>query len=416
MQPPKQHSRINLAELKAQIVRKLGLEGSERYFYHLNKFLNLKISKVEFNKLCVRILGRDNIPLHNQFLHSILKNVFTATSPPPIHENDTLKSLTSVGSKEALNDGYQQNGSHSTAVQSQQGLSNGDILPLSPRKARTTSRERRAGDHRSALGANGKTKFSSQQQAAKDSSDVNVILENGLSHPPEAQGLLPQHQGLMQPVENVQEASVHHPLKSAAINDGPVSVHSKDRIELSIRDGKDVHPRSRLQAPFGVPFCPVSVGGARRGLPVASSSKCVSAFNSGVLLDSVTLKERMEQIAAAHGLEGVSMDCANLLNNGLDVYLKGLISSCIGLVAARSGHEPMRNKKALPVKLVNGVRPGHLYQMQNNGRPLDVTPEHRPHCPISLQDFRVAMELNPQQLGEDWPLLLERICTQAFEE
>jgi hypothetical protein len=26
------------------------------------------------------------------------------------------------------------------------------------------------------------------------------------------------------------------------------------------------------------------------------------------------------------------------------------------------------------------------------------------------------MELNPQQLGEDWPLLLEKICTRPSEE
>ncbi|THG07917.1 hypothetical protein TEA_021089 [Camellia sinensis var. sinensis] len=32
--------------------------------------------------------------------------------------------------------------------------------------------------------------------------------------------------------------------------------------------------------------------------------------------------------------------------------------------------------------------------------------------PISLLDFKVAMELNPQQLGEDWPLLLEKISNE----
>lgn len=423
MHPPQQHSRINLAELKAQIVRKLGPEGSKQYFYYLNRLLSLKISKVEFNKLCVRILGRENIPLHNQFIRSILKNACSAKVPPPSHDIDIVKSITAVGSKETPNDGYLQNGSHSAAAQASnlQGLPNGDMLPLSPRKARTGSRDRRAGDRRSALGPNGKTNFSSPQIVIKDSGDFSVILENGISHPPDLQGSVQHHQGLMQQVENVQEASALHPVKLSATKgpqDGLVSLHSKDQNEASDRGAaKEMHARSQLQAPLGVPLLPVSVGGARRALPIASSSKFVSTLNSGVLLDNINLRERMEQIAAAQGLEGVSTDCANLLNNGLDVYLKGLISSCVNLVAARSGHEPKTNKKhQSPMKLVNGVRPGHLYQMQNSGRPLEVVPEHRPHCPISLQDFRVAMELNPQQLGEDWPLLLERICTHAFEE
>jgi hypothetical protein len=33
-----------------------------------------------------------------------------------------------------------------------------------------------------------------------------------------------------------------------------------------------------------------------------------------------------------------------------------------------------------------------------------------------MLDFKVAMELNPQQLGEDWPLLLEKICMHSFED
>lgn len=423
MQPPHQHSRINIAELKAQIVRRLGPEGSKQYFYYLNRLISLKLSRAEFNKVCLRILGRENIPLHNQLIRSILKNACTAKVPPPSHDKDVLQAVNAVGFKENPSDGYQQNGTHTLAAQASnpQGLSNGDMLPLSPRKARTAYRDRRAGDRRSALGLNGKTNFASLQLAGKESSDYTLIMENGVSNQPDIQGPVQHHQGLMQLAENEREASTHLPAKPSAIKgspDGPVSVHSKNQTEAALKEeGKKVYARSQLQAPLGVPFCPVSVGGARRAMPMASSSKCVSTFNSGVLLDSATLRERMEQIAVSQGLEGVSIDCANLLNNGLDAYLKGLISSCVELVAARSGHEPIRNKKQQAyMKLLNGVRPGHLYQIQNSGRPLEVMTEHRPRCPVSLQDFRVAMELNPKQLGEDWPLLLEKICTHAYEE
>ena len=67
------------------------------------------------------------------------------------------------------------------------------------------------------------------------------------------------------------------------------------------------------------------------------------------------------------------------------------------------------------MKLINGVKPGHQFLMQHSGKTMEVQ-EQRSQSPISLQDFRVAMELNPQKLGEDWPMLLEKICTHAFEE
>ncbi|MCD7446052.1 hypothetical protein HAX54_031535 [Datura stramonium] len=416
MQPPHQHSRINLAELKAQILRKLGTERSKHYFYYLNRLLSLKISKIEFNKLCLRILGRENIPLHNQFIRSILRNACSAKVPPPTHETDVLKPATAVGSNDPPNEAYEQNGSHvsSSQASSQPGLSNGDILPLSPRKVRTGFR--RTGDRRSALGQNGKTSFTFQQQTATESSFG--VMENGDINPPDARRALQHYQGLLQQTDDEREVSGQETARFSVIKgsqEGPVSVYNKDQVRY---DGKEMHARSQLQAPLGIPFCAVSVGGARKALPLATNSKCVTSSSCGALLDSVSLRERMEQIAAEQGLEGVAIDCANLLNNGLDSYLRGLIRSCVQLVGARSGHEPIKNntkKQQTHKKLVNGLRPG-LHSQISSGRPSEVTQEHAPNNLISLQDFRVAMELNSRQLGEDWPLLLEKICTRAFEE
>ncbi|CAK9134222.1 unnamed protein product [Ilex paraguariensis] len=428
MQPPNQYSRVNLTELKAQIVRRLGPEVSKQYFYYLNRLLSLKLTKVEFNKLCLRIVGRENIPLHNQFICSILRNACTAKFPPlSSRDEGVLKPTGEVGNKEPPSDRLKQNGFHPAISHASNppAFSNGDIVPLSPRKARTVIRDRRYGDRdrRSSLGTNDKTNFSSQRLLATHSSDFNVILENGDSTLTDTQGPVQHHQGLTQQADNEGGVSGHQPAKVSVIKrspGGPVYVHNKDHTELLVReDGKEVSARSLLSAPLGVPLCPVSVGGARRALPLESSSKCVGSFSSGGLLDTVTLRERMEQIAATHGLEGVSMDSANLLNNGLDAYLKGLIRSCIELTGARAGHEPSKNsihKHQAHLQLVNGVRPGHHYQIQSSNRPLEVMQEVRPHCPISLLDFRVAMELNPQQLGEDWPLLLEKICIHAFQE
>ncbi|XP_070047880.1 uncharacterized protein [Nicotiana tomentosiformis] len=413
MQPPHQHSRINLAELKAQIVRKLGSDRSKQYFYSLNRLLSLKISKVEFSKICLRIFGRENILLHNQFIRSILKNACSAKVPPSSHEDEFLKPGATLGNNEASNDVYEQNGSRVSLRQSssQPGLSNGDILPLSPRKARTGFCDRRAGDGRSALGPNEKTSFTFQS-TAEESSDFDVTKENGYLNPPDGLRSVQHNPGLIQRSEDEREAANLETSKLSLTKrplGGPVSVHNKDQVS---GDGKEMHARSELQAPLGVPFYPVSVVGSHRELPLATSSKCFSFSNFGALLDTLTLRERMEQIAAEQGIEGVAVDCANLVNNGLDSYLKGLIGSCVQLLGARSGHEPTkisRKKQQTYTKPVNGLRPGHHIQVSSD-KSSEFMQEQAPDSLISFQDFRVAMELNRQQLGKDWPLLLEKPC------
>ncbi|XP_022865454.1 uncharacterized protein LOC111385304 [Olea europaea var. sylvestris] len=413
MQPPHHHSRIDLTELKVQIVRKLGPEMSKQYFHYLNSFFSLKLNKVEFNKLCLSILGRENIPLHNLFIRSILKNACSAKVPPQATYNDVVKHSTQVNIKEIPTDGYRQNKPQSTMTQAS-GLPGsaygGDILLVSPKKARTGSRDRRTGERRSVLGPNGETSFASQHSTATQSSDFNVILENGTLNPLDIGRPMQHHQEPMQQAGN-------ETIKTSS--NGPVSVHNNDLTELLVRDeGKEVYSKKLLRAPLGIPLCSVSIGGGRKALPLSSSSRYFSTYNNGALLDNLTLRERMEQIAATQGLEGVSIDSANMLNHGLDCYMKNLIRSCIELVGARCGHDLTKSnihKHQAYMKLVNSVRPGHQQQMQISGRPLDFQ-EQKAHCPISLQDFRVAMELNPQQLGEDWSLLLEKICTHAFEE
>jgi hypothetical protein len=107
------------------------------------------------------------------------------------------------------------------------------------------------------------------------------------------------------------------------------------------------------------------------------------------------------------------------MNKMLDVYLKRLIKSCVKLVGAQSLRDPRKytvHKQQVQNKVVNGMWPSNHLHMQSSSGPVEGVQEQRPHSSISMLDFKVAMELNPQQLGEDWPLLLEKICMQSFED
>ncbi|GJZ20648.1 transcriptional coactivator Hfi1/transcriptional adapter 1 [Tanacetum coccineum] len=397
MQPPQQHSWMNLAEIKGQLVKKIGLERSKQYLDYLNRFLSLKLSKGEFDKLCLKTVGKDNIRLHNQLIRAVLRNACTRKVSPGV-DNDSLQT---VGSRKPLDGVYHQNGSHNaivTPVTSPLGLTNGDILPPSPRKARSGPRERRVMDRKSALAPNGKTNFMSFSSS---------VPQLGDSASPDTRGVV-HHQ---EPVKQVENADF-------------VGVQRVEQAEsLGRKDGKGVSVSDRisLHAPLGVPFCPVSIGGASRALPSGSSSKCVGDLHIDGLLETATLKEHMEQIATPYGLQQVSMDCANMMNRGLDVYLKGLIRSCTGVNGGGSVYEPTKGNSVnhpTHMKSLNGVRLGH-HQIQSGGWPLHVMQEQEPkpkHL-VTMLDFRVAMELNCKQLGEDWAILMEKIsCTHDFEE
>ncbi|KAI3785954.1 hypothetical protein L1987_45080 [Smallanthus sonchifolius] len=164
---------------------------------------------------------------------------------------------------------------------------------------------------------------------------------------------------------------------------------------------KEASTSPSLHAPLGIPHWRVS--GSRKASSLASIS------DTGGLIETVKLKEHMDQLSATQGLQ-VSMDCASVLNNGLDAYLKRLIRSFSELSGPRSGSEPMNNgsikHQANFRPLINGYRPVYLHQMQ----------ELAPKRLISLVDLTVAMELNPQQLGVDWPVLLEKVCIHGFKE
>lgn len=397
-QPQSQHNRINLSELKLHICTKLGPERSKQYFNYLNLYLCQKLSKQEFGKRCLSILGRENLPLHNQLIHSILKNALFAKTPPPqsVHEKPPSRNLTNYG-KKASQGGEDELFQNSLPPPLPTVWCNGS------RKVRSNHRERRIKDRPSPLGPNG------QSHTLVPSN--HDIKENGVLGPCDLKRPVRDYQN--GPAEQLEK----RPRLENSLLQDQASVLGKGRTEVGfIDDSKEAEQnnewfsqRGPLKAPLGIPFCPASVGGARRSFPVMMPCTSTSSnADSGELCETEALRKRMERIAEAQGLSEVPMECANLLNHGLDAYLKRLIKSCVDVGGARSSSKlpkyPIHNQQH-QMKPLNGVWPGnHTYVHNSQG------------SSISLQDFRLAMEMNPQQLGEDWPSLLEKIYFCSFEE
>ncbi|EFH41263.1 hypothetical protein ARALYDRAFT_496856, partial [Arabidopsis lyrata subsp. lyrata] len=92
--PTSQHHavRTDIAVLKSQIEKRIGRAKTESYLNLLSKFLSLKISKSDFDKLIIATVKRENISLHNALLRGILKNVCLSSKTPPLIKNGVVDS------------------------------------------------------------------------------------------------------------------------------------------------------------------------------------------------------------------------------------------------------------------------------------------------------------------------------------
>ncbi|KAL5988171.1 hypothetical protein ACLOJK_035934 [Asimina triloba] len=371
MPSSRQSSRINTFELKGRIVKKVGHERAEKYFYHLKRFLGLKISKREFDKLCFATIGRENIILHNHFVSSILKNASLAKVPPPNPTREEGSSNVKFASGQSKN------------LQSPCG----GRFPPSPRNQ---GRFTNAHDHKFVDNLNLVGTYDKTQGASCDES-VSKAVENAHN--------IANSCDLRRPQELI-------------------SVGSKAFVEVaSVEDGEEVEQapgspciqsRSPVRAPLGIS---ISSGGGRKALYNTSvgsfhlPTKGVpqTCYGSFELPDSGTLRDRLQRKLEVEGLK-VSGDCVNLLNNGLDSYLRRLIKPCLEIGRARCNQEQIRQLNYRIVPGRNGILPEIHMQKLNH------------QFSASLLDFRVAMELNPQLLGEDWSIQLEKICFNSMEK
>ncbi|XP_022860114.1 uncharacterized protein LOC111380710 [Olea europaea var. sylvestris] len=342
--------RVDTSKLRLQIERRLGRQKAEKYFNLLNMFLSLRLSKREFDKLCTGLLGRENISLHNGLIRAIIKNASVAKTPPP--KSGKAQAPLSV---KVLN-GYQRSSLQSICR---------DTFPQSPRKGRTpTPRDRKFKDRPSPLGPHGKTH--------------NVVCED----------TMPKLQEQQSATELLSLGS-RPPVEVTSVEDG-------EEVEQSA-GSPETYSKSPLRAPLGISL---NAGGTRKVL-LNESPPSETCFTTGELPSTSSLRKRLEQKLKTEGLN-VSKDCAGLLNNGLDVFLKGLIKPCLDLAASRSEHQLLNNVNHQDVSVINKM--GSTYVKKPNRS-----------FTVSMPDFQVAMESNPRILGEDWPVQLEKVSLCASE-
>lgn len=274
-------SRIDTFELKLQMERRLGSQKSDKYFNLLTRYMNLKISKSEFDKLCIRLIGRENLRHHNELIKAIIKNATLSNTPPPKQQVKPDIPLTSKDPN---------------TIDSRSNLQSlcRDVFPQSPRKGRTPIL-RKYKDRPSPLGLNGKSHM------AEDLSTTKF----------------------------------------------------------------QAHRRIPITAPFGIS---IHSKETRKVCSTSDSSYYTETCHySGQLPPTHSLQNRLKHKLKMEGLD-ISMDCVNLLNNGLDSYLKRVIKPSLELARSSSVHKPE----------------------------------------ITMLDFRVVTEVNPKILGEKWSIKLEK--------
>ncbi|QCD81519.1 uncharacterized protein LOC114175610 [Vigna unguiculata] len=267
-------------EQKLHIERKLGSVKARKYFDLLQRFLSLRISKSEFDRTCIATIGRENIPLHNHLLKSILRRACISKTIG-LRESKIESSLT---------------------VKTSNGCSNLQFLckdfPQSPRKGRTPNlRDRRYRDRPSPLGPHGKNNIGCEDSAPKTHEQQSIV-------------------------------DLQSPGSRLAL-----SVEDEEEVDQD-SEIMNLYKRGPIEAPLGIPaYNRRPQKYLSQGLSLGTLSDTCQSI--GQLPDTSSLTKRLEQKLETEGCK-ISIDASNLLNNALDLYLKRLIKPCLDLAASKS--------------------------------------------------------------------------------
>ncbi|KAJ7532895.1 hypothetical protein O6H91_13G024600 [Diphasiastrum complanatum] len=449
--PPSQHPRrISLQDLKAKITKILGPGRASQYFGILGQFFSCKLSKAELDRQVLLTVEREYLCLHNQLIWAIWTNATANWASPPLDEsrNSNLAQRKPLPTKAA---------DHESSPQEPQSpgeaaRANGGIIPVSPRKGRSGIRDRKAKEKQNVPAIHFKGEAFMLQEAPTDDGRGKCLEDGVIGSVDLAKRLEKAHNAAQQPDNDYYGAVVPVAKRPrlALINQTGLStaestdekspnVHSESTEEAAIDETCTIWAKTEVRAPLGIPFTVGSLGAAVKApivdkplslnytlLGTRIEEECSDAAD---LPDVDSLQRRMEHIAILEGgLEGVSYESAVCLNHALDVHLKKLITSCIDLVQSRrtrdeQGSALSREKDAKwneslsCVRLSPGLNGIWPYHPPSGSAPLEAGKGIENHYPpVTPIDFKVAMENEPQKLGENWPTLLERLSFRVFEQ
>lgn len=276
MQTRQKFARVDTQELKSRITKKLGHQRAEQYFNSLKKFLSFKLNKDEFDKICLDVLGKENIKLHNFLIRSILSNASLSLGPP---------------SKQTVT------GNSQTSMVSNGPLGNG-ALPAKMGRS-ITSRDRKFADRPSPLGPHGKAPHGHGGEVS-NSCDV--------------------------PRSREQQSTLEFVSTGSKVMLEVVSVEDGEEVEQVRSSPACVQSRSPIRAPLGIP---------KAHTPQPSTSYTYeTCYANEELPDTLSLWKVLEHRLQAQGLN-VSMECAHALNSGLNTHLTRLLKSSLDVAKAR---------------------------------------------------------------------------------
>lgn len=468
MPPVQRSSRANLHDYKNKF-KILGQAKETQYWQLLSSFLSFKLSKAELDKQVLSTIGKENVVLHNQFLRAIFSNALCNEAPPPpssfVHDiSKPVKGIRRKPLVASISNEEPGPGSPVPAIRT-----NGDgAIPSSPKKGRSAIRDRKAKERPSPLGFHHRGEASTSQGGSADEETPRSLENGGLKTPdmsrPVQQYPYPAEHSNLELSSPVPPAAKRPRLGftgSGAVlpGDGKSGSGHVGR-EMEVDDAEDdlYEEESDEEDIFGMPNgfikppmgCVVSYGGPRverfiNKFPPPPVTQTLlgdkleeEILDGDYLPDTERLHRSMQLMAAEKGLEDVNLETARCVNKALDVYLKAIIQPLIELVKSRRsrnlgenrdmpsgpkenggsvGKEARKDNAVLVHKQLNGPWSDHIPSREgtvSSGEgSCDEPGKHR--ALISSLDLKVAMDLNPKVLGEDWPTHLEKISFRSFD-
>ncbi|KAF6136353.1 hypothetical protein GIB67_026692 [Kingdonia uniflora] len=114
----------------------------------------------------------------------------------------------------------------------------------------------------------------------------------------------------------------------------------------------------------------------------------------------------------------ISLDFLNVLNIGLDAYLKRLIKPCIELAGSRLALENIKQMygQAWHERSRQMSNSSISVSMLDFRTAMESAQVSTSSTSASMLDFRGGMQLNPRLLGVDWPTELEKVVLRQSED